>query len=470
MRKASFHTALLAVVLAGSLTAGDDPFQEVDAGAVKARLDAVANSYTTDNVFMGSILVADGDQVLLDKGYGMANLEWNIPNTPEAKFRIASLTKQFTAAIVLLLQDEGKLRIEDAVGKYLPDAPAHWGQITLAELLGHTSGIPDLTNEKEFEAWSMNPRTHAEEFAFFRDKPLEFQPGSQYRYSSSGFLVLGLVIEKVSGRSYADLLHERILEPLGMKETGLDTDDLILDRRAQGYRKGADGLKLARSESLSVPWAAGGMYSTSRDLLRWERGLFGGKVLSDTSLKMMTTAGKGNYGLGVDVLERYGMKVVSHSGGIEGFSSYLCYQPDRRLAVAVLGNVGGSSAGIAMAFQLMSVALGKPVVLLTDHKAAASISKEESSKLAGVYDSSPYDGRITMSVIIAVSSDGLTIKTPNGRETPLIFEGFKDGRPQFFSRIPIMNTVIEFAPDSSGSVPRLVAKFNATELTFARRR
>ena len=259
----------------------------------EVRLDEVATSYTKDNAFMGTVLVVEGDRVVLNKGYGKASLEWNIPNAPDVKFRLGSLTKQFTATLILLLQQDGKLNITDPVSKYLSDAPKTWEKITLANLLGHTSGIPNFTDIKEFGAWSANPRTVEEELAFFRDKPLDFEPGTKFDYSNSNFEVLGAVIEKVSGKKYVEMLHERILDPLGMKDTGLDDDELVLPKRAQGYHPGKAGIVVARSESMSVPWAAGSMYSTTGDLLKWEQGLFGGKVLNADSLKLMTTPAKG---------------------------------------------------------------------------------------------------------------------------------------------------------------------------------
>src|SRR5664279_2043516 len=325
--------AFACVCALGSATARS---QGTGEAAVKARLDQVASSYTAGNAFMGTVLVVDGDHVLLDKGYGMADLEWGIPNIPDAKFRLGSLTKQFTAALVLLLRQDGKLKISDPISTYLPDAPKAWEKVTLAELLGHTSGIPSFTELKEFPAWSMSPRTPTEELAFFSDKPLEFDPGSRFHYSNSNYEVLGVVIEKVSGKKYGDLLRERIFDPLGMKDSGLDTDQLVLPKRAQGYMPGPGGLVLARSESMTVPWAAGSIYSNTGDLLKWQHGLFGGKVLSAESLKAMTTPGKGEYGLGVMVSKKAELDVVQHGGGIEGFNTNLMYVRDKRIAIVVL--------------------------------------------------------------------------------------------------------------------------------------
>jgi len=421
--------------------------QGTNSAAVKERLEAVAKSYTADNAFMGTVLVAEGDHTLLDQGYGMADLEWNIPNSPEVKFRLGSLTKQFTATLVLLLQQDGKLHIEDPVGKYLPDAPKSWEKITLANLLGHTSGIPNFTSDKEFGPWGMSPHTAAEEIAFFRDKPLEFEPGSKFAYSNSNYEVLGAVIEKVSGEKYGDLLHKRIFQPLGMQDTGLDTDDLILPKRAQGYRPGKEGLVHARSESMTVPWAAGSIYSTTGDLLRWERGLFGGKVLNDASLAAMTTAGKGDYGLGVAVVQQDGVKIIQHGGGIEGFNTQLSYVPDRKITIVVLSNVNGG-APASMGGQMLDVAMGKSVLLASERK-AVPITKEELQKFVGVYDLTP-----DFALTVAVSGDSLTVQGTNQPALPAMYQGAASGHPRFF--IPPVNAEIEFLPDATGAVGSLV--------------
>jgi CubicO group peptidase (beta-lactamase class C family) len=363
------------------------------------------------------------------------------------KFRLGSLTKQFTATLVLLLQQDGKLKIEDPVSKYLPNSPKAWEKITLANLLGHTSGIPSFTSMKEFGVWRMSPHTTEEELALFRDKPLDFEPGSKFDYSNSNFEVLGAVIEKVSGKKYGDLLRERIFEPLGMKDSGLDSDELILPKRAQGYMPGPGGLVLARSESMTVPWAAGSIYSTTGDLLKWEHGLFGGKVLSADSLKAMTTPGKGDYGLGVSIANKDGAKVVSHGGGIEGFNTHLAYAPDRRIAIVVLGNVNGGGPG-SMGDQLLDVVLGKPVVLANERK-AVPITKEELAKFVGVYDLTP-----TFSLTVAIAGDGLTVQGTGQPALPVIYQGVKDGHPRFFAPKP--NAEIEFVPDAGGVMTSLI--------------
>lgn len=428
--------------------------QDPGTPAATERLEAVAKSYTEGNVFMGTALVVAGDRVLLDQGYGMADLEWNLPNTPDVKFRLGSLTKQFTAALVLLLQQDGKLRIEDPVSKYLPDTPKAWEKITVANLLGHTSGIPNFTSDKAFPAWCMSEHTHAEEIAFFRDKPLDFEPGSQFAYSNSNYEALGAIIEKVSRQEYGDLLRTRLFEPLGMQSTGLDTDELVLPKRAQGYHRSKNALLHARSESMTIPWAAGSTYSTTGDLLRWERGLFGGKVLDAASLQAMTTAGKGDYGMGVQVTHRDGVTVVEHGGGIEGFNTQLSYVPERQITVAVLSNVNGA-APTAMGAQLLDVALGKTVVLKSERK-AAPISKEELQKFVGIYDFAP-----EVTFTLAVSADTLTLQGRSGVAHPMMYQGVSDGHPRFF--VPDIDAEIEFVPDAAGKVASLVMRLGGEQ-------
>ena len=324
------------------------------AATLAERLDADVRANSPASGFMGAVLVSRGDTVVLSKGYGAADLEWSIPNAPDVKFRLGSLTKQFTSALILLLQQDGKLSINDKLSKHLPDAPAAWKDITIKNLLEHTSGIPDFTDAPEFGAWRMTPHDWSKEWRVL-DKPLEFQPGEKFHYSNSNYELLGLIVERAGGAPYRDQLRKRLLAPVGMNDTGLDQDGLILPRRAQGYDPDGDAVQASRSESMTVPWAAGSMYSTTGDLLKWEKALFGGKVLSAESLRLMTTPnpvswqprGDGRYGyaLGLGVLEQAGKRIIVHQGGIEGFNTSLACAPDPQITVVVLGNENGEAPG-----------------------------------------------------------------------------------------------------------------------------
>jgi CubicO group peptidase (beta-lactamase class C family) len=423
--------------------------------STRERLDLVASSFTKDEAFMGAVLVAKGPDILLDKGYGKAVAEWNIPDSPDAKFRIGSMTKQFTAALVLLEQEEGKLSVDDPIRKYLPDSPAAWDKITIGDLLHHTSGVPNFIFDKRFFEWRMVARTPVEEMDFFKDKPLNFAPGTQWEYSNSNYMLLGMILEKVTGRRYVDLLQERILAPLGMKDSGLDDDDLILPERAEGYQPGSKGIVPVRSQSMSVAWSTGAMYSTTRDLLRWEQGLFGGKVLSASSLKQMTTATKGNYGCGVFVSRKDDMEVVEHGGSIEGFNSYMIYVPARNIAVIALSNVSGDAPD-KMAVKLLDVTLGKTVTL-AKQRVAVPIAKADLSKFVGDYTISAQ-----LSLNITASDEGLIVLATGQPPLQFSYEGEINGHPQFFTRA--MDAQIEFIPNATDQVSTLVLHLSGSAM------
>jgi CubicO group peptidase (beta-lactamase class C family) len=327
-----------------------------------SRMEQVVESYVSGKAFMGSVLVARGNDILLSKGYGSANLEWNIPNSPSTKFRLGSITKQFTSASILLLEERGKLKTGDLVKKYIPDAPAAWDKITVYHLLTHTSGIPNFTGFPDYKAQEPFPTTTEKLVARFRDKPLDFQPGEKWSYSNSGYVLLGYLIEKAGGETYQKFLQENIFGPLGMKDSGYDSNSAVIPRRASGYVPGKNGPENAGFIHMSVPFSAGALYSTTEDLLRWERALFGGKLLSAASLEKMTTPYKEDYACGLGVRNANGRKLIEHGGGIEGFNTFLGYYPEDKLTVVVLSNINGDAPG-QIASRLAAVAHGEKVEL-----------------------------------------------------------------------------------------------------------
>lgn len=311
-----------------------------------ARVDEYVNALVKQNRFSGAILLARDGKVLLSKGYGMANLENEIPNTPQTKFRLGSLTKQFTAAAILLLQEQSKLSVQDAVCKYVENCPAAWKPITVHHLLTHTSGIPNMTSFPEFRKAKFFPITPTESIAMFKDKALEFAPGEKFNYSNSGYILLGYIVERVSGKPYADFVRESIFQPLGMKNTDMDTNSAIVKHRAAGYTRGGDGLVNAEYINMTIPYAAGAMYSTVEDLYLWDRALYGEKLISKKSLEAMTAPFKDGYAYGLGVGEQYGLKTIIHGGGIEGFSTFLTRFTDGNGTVIVLSNIDSANAGL----------------------------------------------------------------------------------------------------------------------------
>jgi CubicO group peptidase (beta-lactamase class C family) len=280
----------------------------------------------------------------------------------------------------------------------------------------------------------------------FRSQYRAASKGSRYAYSNSNYEVLGAVIEKVTGRQYADVLYERLLKPLGLTETGLDTDELILPNRAAGYRRTSAGLVYAKPGSMTVAWAAGGMYSTVHDLNKWQRALYEGKVLSNANRTLMTTAGQESYGLGIEVSQVAGTTVLRHGGSIDGFNSFMSYIPARHVSVIVLSNMEGTVAA-GMGAQMDDAVLGLPVALVNEHK-AVPIRPEELAWFVGTYRFSP-----SFSLVFAVSGDHLIATSPGDSPLPLVYEGVRSGHAFFFVKQVIAE--LEFVPgqgSSKGSV------------------
>jgi CubicO group peptidase (beta-lactamase class C family) len=415
-----------------------------------ARMEQVIQSYAANRQFMGSVLVAKGTQVLLNKGYGSANLEWDVPNSPATKFRLGSITKQFTAASILLLQERGKLNVADAVKKYMPDAPAAWDNVTIYHLLTHTSGIPSFTSFPEYAKWEPFATTAAEEVARFRDKPLDFAPGEKWNYSNSGYVLLGYLIEKITGESYEKFVRENLFTPLGMKDSGYDSNSALIARRAAGYVLGKDGLENAGFVHMSIPYAAGALYSTTGDLLKWEEGLFGGKLLSAASLDKLTAPFKSNYACGLQVETKDGRKVIQHGGGIEGFNTQLTYYPEDKLTVVVLGNVNGM-APAEIAAKLAAIAHGEPVKLQTEHKEIA-LDPKVLAPYVGTYQLMP-----GANMLITLEGNQLSEKLASQPAFPI----FPESETMFF--LKVVEAQIEFVKDAGGAVTHLVLHQNGRD-------
>ena len=311
------------------------------------QVDAYLKEEAASHAFRGAVLVGKDGQIAFERGYGFADEEWNANNTPTTKFRIGSLTKQFTAACILVLQERGKVRVTDLVSKYLPDIPDGWKVITLHELLTHTSGLPDYTNSPEFGKLSRTGATPQQLFALVEKQSLEFKPGTQLSYSNTGYLLLGMVIEKISGQSYAQFLKEAIFEPLRMDNSGYDRTTDVLKERASGYDIKDGRIQNAEFLDMSIPYAAGGIYSTVGDLFLWNDALsHSGKLLSADSLRQMfsiypeTTSHDGqNYGYGVVITHRFGKLLYYHGGGLNGFATSLQRYPQENVCIIVLSNL-----------------------------------------------------------------------------------------------------------------------------------
>lgn len=319
------------------------------------QLDQLLNLYHEYGQFNGSVLIAEQGEVIYKKGFGMANMEWDIPNERNTKHRLGSITKQFTAMLILQLVADGAVDLEAPITSYLPDYPKETGdQITVHHLLTHTSGIPNYTAFPNFfKEQSRNPYTPDEFVEVFAHKKLDFTPGERFSYSNSGYFLLGVIAEKLTGKTYEQLLHDNIFTPVGMHDTGYDNHEDIVKNRATGYEKNEYGYVNSSYLDMSIPYAAGSMYSTVEDLYLWDQALYTDKLLPQALMDLyfkpyIPAFGDSHYAYGWGVgKERIGntedsVEAIAHGGGINGFNTNISRVTSDKSLVVLLNNTGGA--------------------------------------------------------------------------------------------------------------------------------
>ncbi len=306
------------------------------ANSLTTQVDTYLNSLVDAGQFSGSVLLAREGNVLLSKGYGLADIENSVPNTAQTKFRIASITKQFTATAVMMLQQEGKLSVEESVCRFVEECPQSWQAIKIRHLLTHTSGLPTDIGVQDMFALLTSRQPLRDGINLIKQRPLISVPGEEYRYSNVGYDLLGYVIEQASGGSYEAYLQEKIWGPLGMTDTGQDHESLLIAHRATGYSS-----PIARAPYLPIELAlsAGGLYSTVGDLYKWDQALYTEKLLPKSALDVMFTPGLGDYGYGWNIETSEWGRLVKHNGNIPGFVSNISRYPDNKVTVIVLSNM-----------------------------------------------------------------------------------------------------------------------------------
>ncbi len=329
------------------------------------KIDELLNRYFEYGLFNGSALVAENGNVILSKGYGFANLEWEVPNTPDTKFRIGSISKQFTATIIMQLVEEGKIKLDGKITDYLSDYRKDTGdKVTIHNLLTHTSGITSYTSMPN--VWTDSLRNHYDKEYFikhFHSGDLEFEPGAQFSYDNTGYYLLAIIAEKVTGKDFGQLLKERIFTPVGMLNTGVEgEEESVIKKKAYGYLK--FGNRIFSDAYIYMPNAlgAGSMYSTVEDLLKWDQSLYTDKILSLGSKEKMFTPFLSNYGYGWGIgeqkfTENDSTKVIAHSGGIYGFNTYFARLVDKKQTIIIFNNIGNPPLG-EMAIQIARILNG----------------------------------------------------------------------------------------------------------------
>jgi CubicO group peptidase (beta-lactamase class C family) len=421
-----------------------------------AKMDAVAKAYAEKKGFMGSVLVAKSGTVLFEKSYGMADLEWDVPNTPDAKFRLGSITKQFTATAILQLQEKGKLSVDDPITKYVEGAPEAWKGITIHHLLTHTSGIPSYTDSPDFPKpkFMRLPLSPLEIVMLSKDKPLEFQPGDKFKYDNTGYVLLGYIIEKVTGEKYGEYVQKHIFDALDMKDTGYDWSRTVLKHRASGYSWGGKSYLNADYLDMSLPHAAGSLYSTVRDLYRWDQSLYTEKVLSKKSLNRMFTPVKNDYAYGWIVTQGKDRTRITHGGGINGFSTMITRYPEQQTVVIVLSNVeNGDSNGVAT--RLANILFDEPVQLPWDRK-EVSVDPKVLDRYPGTYDL----GAIKVDV---TTEDGKLFIHPTGQPKMQVFAQSENS---FF--LKVVDATFDFVLGPDGKAKEIITHQGGANITGPR--
>ena len=411
------------------------------------------------------MLIAKGDKILLRKGYGNANFELNVANTPETVFRIGSITKSFTALSILQLEEKGLLKVSDPVAKYVPELPAAWSAITIHQLLCHKSGIPDFVNGKAYNDFS-DSRHVENALKEYADKPLLSKPGDVLRYSNSGYILLGRIIEHVTGESYEEYLSANILKPAGMTHTAYDQAVEVVPNRASGYRFDGETVINAPYGDSARPGSAGALRSTVDDMYRFDRALKSGKLFSNAiTTKAWTAYGhliappplpiEADYGYGWMVGEDFGHKYVGHGGWVNGFVSQFTRYPDDDAVIIVLQNFE-TVTYVQISKDLSAILFGEkyqtPIARKIVHP-----SQETLARYVGDYQIGPTTLQITMR---------------NGR-----LYAFVKGQPAPYGLIATSDTEfylndsptdVRFIPDADGAVNNIKLKFGDADLAAVR--
>jgi D-alanyl-D-alanine carboxypeptidase len=389
-----------------------------------------------------AVIVVKEGQPLYRGAVGLAQVELGVPLAPEMIFRLASITKQFTAVAVLMLMEQGKLELSDSLTRFLPDYPTHGHTITVEHLLTHTSGIRSYTDMEEWRSLWSKDFTVAELTDFFKYKPMQFAPGTRWAYNNSGYHLLGSIIEQVSGQPYGQFLQQHIFEPLGMRHSCYDDTRRIIPNRVAGYEKTPDGYLNSTYLSMTQPYAAGALLSTVDDLALWDRSLADATLISRENLKrawspyILADGSPTDYGYGWGVGTWQGRATAEHSGGIHGFSTFALRVPDEQVFVAVLSNNAGGPNTELLALRLAGLAMGAPY----EPPAPVELDAASLDALAGVY-ALPEDATWT------ITREGGQLKAERSGWGPLTLNSV--GESSFVvDGMPLFRVV--FAPGTEG--------------------
>ncbi len=425
----------------------------VSGQSIDPRFDEYLNAAVKLGRFNGYVLITRGGKVVFSKGYGMANFEEDVPNTPQTKFRLASITKSFTAMAVMMLQEKGKLNLQDAICKHLTDCPETWKPITIRQLLNHTSGISDYVSAPDFMRTIPLRLTNDELIASFKNKPLLFAPGENFSYSSSNYILLGRIIEKVSGQPYAAFLQETIFTPLNMKNSGYDDNNTLLKHRAIGYIKQADQLINARYMDMTNAYAAGALYSTAEDLLLWDQALATEKLVSKKSLDEIFTPGKGGVGYGWFINRDLNRLLITQGGLNAGFAAAILRYPEENACIILLSNFENAAPHLARIGHDLSAILFGEKYELARARVAIKVDPRIYDAYVGEYEYGP--NRLIM---ITREGDKLFAQRRGAPQAEI----FPESETKFF--LTVADAQLVFLKDNAGKVIGIILIANGQEL------
>jgi CubicO group peptidase (beta-lactamase class C family)/uncharacterized protein YneR len=412
------------------------------------KMDELMQAYASLNKFNGTVLVVHDGKTMFQKGYGFRDAATKLSHDTGSIFQVGSLTKQFTAAVIMQLVQEKKLSLKDPLSKYFPGFK-NGDKIHIEHLLTHTSGIFNYTNDSMIMNKDVTMHYSQQQIVdIFRNYPPDFEPGEKFNYSNSGYSLLGYIIEKVTKKPYEKVMRERIFQPLGMYHTGFDFAGLSHPKKSKGYFLiSSDTIIKAPIVDSTIAHAAGAMYSTVCDLQKWERSIAGNKILTPTSWEAVFTPKKSGYGFGWAVDTSKAKPNQSHSGGIHGFASYIVRYPKENLAVILLDNASSVSL-YKIAADLSAIAFGETVAV---PQAPKEIAMDASAlkDFIGVY-------QLTPDFSIEVSLDATQLKA-KGTGQPA-FDIFPKSKDRFFPKM--FEAELEFKRDEKGEVVQMILHQN----------
>ena len=333
---------LLAAILISSLLLFLHP--EVYSQSLENKIDSILQGKYKSDAPGAVFLVAKDGVPVYRKAFGKANIELNVNMKPENVFQIGSMTKQFTAVAIMMLIEEGKLNVNDEITKYIPDYPMRGKKITIHHLLSHTSGIKDFTRMKSIMSIAKKDLTPKELVDFFKNEPMDFEPGEKFQYNNSGYVLLGYIIERISGITYEDFIEKNIFQKIGMKDSRYASDGEVIKNRAYGYHQSGGKIVNKRHISFNIPYASGSLMSTVDDLLKWQNAINNNLLVSGKTINMaftnytLNSGDKINYGYGWHLKDINGFSSREHGGSIFGFKSMAVYIPERDIYLVGLTN------------------------------------------------------------------------------------------------------------------------------------